>query len=1335
VKQWGIAFTIAFACLMLLRAECYQVGHRWRFIGGAWKATDGELIGESMGGHAFAIAQFSRYSRTQTVEVTMNPISRVGDGWVAGGICIYQDGGNFWRLALVEAPDGKMKYAELVAMSGGVWQAQAEMKLKVISEHEPSFSWSWGERYRLRIVLTENAIDGQVLSTDGKLLWRRCYSLDGVVRSGWMALNVQGMRASFVEATQKIEGGEALVLNLRKASVVRDSAMGNLRLSEWLADSLKKLNISVSYVSLDELSNSNWWRKLDSGLLVLPNGRRMPAVAKEGLLEFLRCGGKLIVFGVPLFEEALFRVDGTWMTASEIEARRERTKPQRFLFERLSEDELKLWQHGSSHPDVSDRLSIERSALRVDGLEVDALRIDLELKGWGIFSRSFGASPFGEDHSLTCFWAKGAPQTKSMLVEWREADGSRWYAHVPLSTDWKLIVLSPLDFTYRADSPTGKKRGYAGDSLNVKNARTLVIGMEGPMPLGKHTILVAGLGTAKDPLGGFKADFSSPTLEALCPAYKFYRLKDLSEIRIADVQPIGRQKQSSLKLRPQIDYAVVPTPRHKGIGFVGERPFRIVPLTEPPIMWLMLNAELPYAFSWWLCFGSADEKLFLQNDAFGNLLLKTLGKLINGAMLVEAGCDKFTAYAGEDILLGARVINLSDTQVEALVSFSVTPKDRKGIRESFTYSKELKLAPQSIEAITHKLPKLPTGKYSVSVTLAKVVKGVTAPCDAIESELVVVEPPKVTDADRVKVKGAHFHYRGKRWFAFGLNYWPRFIAGQEPVDYGRHWLDPVNYDPEVIEADLRLLKEMGMNCVSISYGDVRQAMPLRDFLRRCYEHDIKVNLFIAGAHPLHFQPEIVRQLLEAADLPNQPALFAYDIAWEPRWGGYNERRRYDNEWRKWLEENYGSIEAAEKDFGFKLPRDEKGNVTVPKDEHLLKDGEWRIMAAAYRRFLDDMLSRRYRAVVRFIRSLDPNHLIGARTGYGGGPFGAEGAFPFDHTSGAKHLDFISPEGWNLGWLGQAEEEQFARAVFITAYGRWAGNSKPVFWAEFGLTLRHGPFSLDWYDDEERLQAQAKLYDAIYRLMQLSDADGAMGWWFPGGYRVNERSDFGIVNPDGTLRPAAHIAKKWAKVLTNLPEVDKRQTAFIVIDRDENARGPMALWLKHGEEVSRLVREGKRIELRTEGTGKTSDDVPRLSIGNTKWEPMKPPKFINGEINAVYISHNGRDWREVRDGESIKLEGDWQSATTLHMKVELGNTGEATWLPQNRCKDPLNGIAVMVKVNDEALTFPIPKVVERFGDVLVEGIALRMPRGDAHITVNMLWRNSPFGERVSFELRR
>ncbi|MFA0769205.1 MAG: hypothetical protein OXFUSZZB_002533, partial [Candidatus Fervidibacter sp.] len=32
----------------------------------------------------------------------------------------------------MEAPDGKTRYAELVAMSGGIWQAQSELRLKVV---------------------------------------------------------------------------------------------------------------------------------------------------------------------------------------------------------------------------------------------------------------------------------------------------------------------------------------------------------------------------------------------------------------------------------------------------------------------------------------------------------------------------------------------------------------------------------------------------------------------------------------------------------------------------------------------------------------------------------------------------------------------------------------------------------------------------------------------------------------------------------------------------------------------------------------------------------------------------------------------------------------------------------------------------------------------------------------------------------------------------------------------------------------------------------------------------------------------------------------------------
>ena len=72
------------------------------------------------------------------------------------------------------------------------------------------------------------------------------------------------------------------------------------------------------------------------------------------------------------------------------------------------------------------------------------------------------------------------------------------------------------------------------------------------------------------------------------------------------------------------------------------------------------------------------------------------------------------------------------------------------------------------------------------------------------------------------------------------------------------------------------------------------------------------------------------------------------------------------------------------------------------------------MVAAYRRFADDLIGRGYGEVARFVRSIDPNHLLGARTGFGGtGQAWPVPMMPFDLASGAAHLDFTSPEGYAL----------------------------------------------------------------------------------------------------------------------------------------------------------------------------------------------------------------------------------------------------------------------------------------------------------------------------------
>ncbi|MFN4180221.1 MAG: hypothetical protein ACK4I8_07900, partial [Armatimonadota bacterium] len=131
-----------------------QGSNLWRFMGGEWRWVDKILVGQSSNGHGFALALFNRYAKAQTIEVTMNPQKRLGSSWTAAGICVFRDGGNFWRLALVEAPDGRTRYAELVAMNLGVWQAQSELRLKVVNEFNPQFSWQWQTPYRLRINLS-----------------------------------------------------------------------------------------------------------------------------------------------------------------------------------------------------------------------------------------------------------------------------------------------------------------------------------------------------------------------------------------------------------------------------------------------------------------------------------------------------------------------------------------------------------------------------------------------------------------------------------------------------------------------------------------------------------------------------------------------------------------------------------------------------------------------------------------------------------------------------------------------------------------------------------------------------------------------------------------------------------------------------------------------------------------------------------------------------------------------------------------------------------------------------------------------------------------------------
>jgi hypothetical protein len=175
---------------------------------------------------------------------------------------------------------------------------------------------------------------------------------------------------------------------------------------------------------------------------------------------------------------------------------------------------------------------------------------------------------------------------------------------------------------------------------------------------------------------------------------------------------------------------------------------------------------------------------------------------------------------------------------------------------------------------------------------------------------------------------------------------------------------------------------------------------------------------------------------------------------------------------------------------------------MPTDAELCNEAP-SVRVAAFNRFLDQILSRNYRDVRAALLKVDSTHLVGARSGYGGnGSRSACGLAPVDLRAGAKHLDFISPEGYALDTVDK--DALLNRGSFTTAY---ADVGKPILWAEFGINVDHScPFCSE--------QVQARFFSNMWQLVRRSNANGAVAWYFAGARPQaptdSEKSDFGII---------------------------------------------------------------------------------------------------------------------------------------------------------------------------------------------------------------------------------
>ncbi len=167
-----------------------------------------------------------------------------------------------------------------------------------------------------------------------------------------------------------------------------------------------------------------------------------------------------------------------------------------------------------------------------------------------------------------------------------------------------------------------------------------------------------------------------------------------------------------------------------------------------------------------------------------------------------------------------------------------------------------------------------------------------------------------------------FYLGGKPWFPYGQNYNPMY-ALQFPLSYPENWLGS-DYNGDSIEADLRMMAALGINCITIQGSLYLTAPPnLSDFLDRCRRNNMKVILAfpkanmmaplpiegppVAQSNPHYIDPETAMDtIVTALNLAGRDEVMAYHIAWEPSLGTWAAgRSAWDGVWSRFIDREFG----------------------------------------------------------------------------------------------------------------------------------------------------------------------------------------------------------------------------------------------------------------------------------------------------------------------------------------------------------------------------------------------------------------------------------------------
>jgi hypothetical protein len=230
----------------------------------------------------------------------------------------------------------------------------------------------------------------------------------------------------------------------------------------------------------------------------------------------------------------------------------------------------------------------------------------------------------------------------------------------------------------------------------------------------------------------------------------------------------------------------------------------------------------------------------------------------------------------------------------------------------------------------------------------------------------------------------------------------------------------------------------------------------------------------------------------------------------------------------------------------------------------------------------------------------------------------------------------------------------------------------------------------------------------------------------------------VVDPDRTERPAARLIRTYGPRFKT-PHAKPEATVAFDYDRDAHAGGYWWTAFHDGAAAYReAVRQGKMITVFTPGTGKNSDNVPPVAVGNVPCNGSNPPKYLDAEFNFLRVRDADGIWREADDGAEISA----SVAHPIRVRASLGNLQEATWLAMNENDvAPERGVALVLRTSDGkcVATVPLKTDVPPLADADLGEFDLPCPSGGLVVlTARLETRgrfHTPFGARRVFAIRK